>query len=130
MLAQPVVYFGFDDRAFVIGAVAFAVDDAHAFTLAGMGVMEELQELLLGIAGVEPVQVQFAGDAVLAGAQLADDAVLQARAVITEHVAGLQLHRVVFVGEHVFQHLALILQGLDGNGWRFCAIMYRMVGGP
>lgn len=97
MLAQPVVYFGFDDGAFVIGTVAFAVDDAHAFALAGVSVMQELQELLFGVAGVEPVQVQFAGDAVLAGAQLADDAVLQARAVITEHVAGLQFHRVIFV---------------------------------
>ena len=63
-----IVDFGFDYRAFVAGAVAFPVDDPYTFALTGVGVVEELQELLFSIPRIQAVEVEFAGDAVMPGA--------------------------------------------------------------
>lgn len=71
------------------------MNNTDALAITDMGVVQELQEYGAGFAYVQSMQVEFAGNPVLAGAEFAEYPVLNTVATIAEHITGLHIGRVI-----------------------------------
>ena len=79
----------FDHRAGGAGAESLAVDHAHAARTRGEAFVDKFHQQVFCLLGVQPVQIAFVFDRVLAAAQFAHDFGRQAGAGIDHFFAGL-----------------------------------------